>query len=77
MQAASGLALGALFGYAGSLISRGELPFGYQVASGASVVTGVAMATRWQKTGKLVPGGVMAGLAMVSSVYHAYKGSGA
>jgi uncharacterized membrane protein (UPF0136 family) len=76
-QAVAGLGLGALFAYAGSLITRGEIPCGYQVASGASVLTGTAMAIRYNKTRKLVPAGVLAPLALVSAAYHAWKGSGA
>lgn len=74
-QIASGLGLGALFAYAGSLISRGEAPAGYQVACGTSVVTGAAMATRYQKTRKAVPAGLLAPVAFVSAAYYAFKAS--
>jgi uncharacterized membrane protein (UPF0136 family) len=56
---------------AGYLIDRGEVPVGYQLATGASVALGAAMLTRYVKTRKVLPSGALAVLGTVSAVYYA------
>jgi uncharacterized membrane protein (UPF0136 family) len=73
MQAASGVALGGAFALSGYLIHEQDVPVGYYVGTGASVVTSAAMAWRWYKTRRLVPAGLLAPLALSSAGYHGYK----
>ena len=55
----------------GYLIDRGNVPLGFQLATGASVALGAAMTTRYVKTKKLLPSGVLAVLGTVSAAYYA------
>jgi uncharacterized membrane protein (UPF0136 family) len=73
VQAASGVTLGGAFTLAGYLIHEQDVPAGYYVGTGASVVTSAAMAWRWYKTRRLVPAGLLASLALGSAGYHGYK----
>jgi uncharacterized membrane protein (UPF0136 family) len=73
MQAASGVALGGVFALAGYLIHEQDVPAGYYVGTGASLVTTAAMAWRWNTTRKLMPAGLLAPLALGSTGYHGSK----
>lgn len=59
------------FCVAGYLIDRGNVPIGFQLATGASVALGAAMTTRYVKTKNLLPSGVLAVLGTVSAAYYA------
>ena len=73
LQVVAGVGLGSAFAAAGYKINEGELPFGYDIAACTSGVMGSAMFARYVITKRVIPGGIMAGIAFASTAYHAYK----
>ena len=68
-----GLGCGGAFAASGVLIQRGEDRLGHGVALATSVPLCVAMGARAASTGKLMPAGVVALVAGLSSAYQAKK----
>jgi uncharacterized membrane protein (UPF0136 family) len=65
--------LGAAFAYSGSVIDGGDPLRGHQIAAATSVVLAGAMASRYLKTQKMMPAGMLAAVGALSSAYHVKK----
>ncbi len=69
----AGLACGSLLIGSGLLISNSMEYEGHGLATATSGIMAAGMGQRYMKTGKIMPAGVVAGLAAVSMAYHAKK----
>ncbi|KAF0853121.1 mitochondrial transmembrane protein 14C-like protein [Andalucia godoyi] len=70
---AAGLGFGALFTGAGYLIQSGKEKEGHDLATVLSVALTAVMGARALRTRKLVPAGIVASAAAISTVYEAQK----
>ena len=68
----AGVLFGAGFGYAGYLIGQ-EPERGYRYASVVSGLMAGVMGHRVYKTGKVMPAGLLTGVALASLGYHGMK----
>ena len=70
----AGVAVGAAFAYAGSLISTpGSTERGLRLAAGTSAVLTAAMAMRFARTRAVMPAGALTALGAASLAYHGAK----
>ena len=69
-----GLGFGAMFGWQGTLIASGEnTEQGYRLAGATSAVLSAVMASRWRKTGRFMPSGLLVLSGAGSAAYHIWK----
>lgn len=69
----AGVVCGGLLIGSGVLISGENQYGGHALATGTSSVMALGMGSRYLKTGKVMPAGVVAALGVVSAAYHAKK----
>ncbi len=69
----AGLVCGGLLIGSGVLISGENQYEGHLLATGTSSLMGLGMGSRYLKTGKVMPAGIVAALGVVSAAYHAKK----
>lgn len=73
MSAFAGIAFGGAFAAAGYFINEGNVPLGYDIATGASFTMCAAMSARFMKTKKVMPSGVLASIGLLSAGYYTLK----
>jgi len=69
----AGLALGALYGASGYLISQGQAENGHLLGAATSGLLTLAMGNRFRKTRSLMPAGLLTGLGLAGAVYNSSK----
>eukprot|EP00695_Tsukubamonas_globosa_P002685 TRINITY_DN387_c0_g1_i1.p1 TRINITY_DN387_c0_g1~~TRINITY_DN387_c0_g1_i1.p1 ORF type:complete len:109 (-),score=23.78 TRINITY_DN387_c0_g1_i1:51-377(-) len=69
----AGLAFGGVIGYSGFMIHNGQILNGHQLAAAVSVALACVMGMRFAKSGKVMPAGAVAGVAIASAFYHINK----
>jgi uncharacterized membrane protein (UPF0136 family) len=68
----AGLVLGAAFAYSGFLLQENR-DYGHETSFVTSTVLVGAMGSRFLRTRKFMPAGLMAACGLVNAVYHAKK----
>ncbi|KJE93584.1 hypothetical protein CAOG_04349 [Capsaspora owczarzaki ATCC 30864] len=66
----AGVSFGAIYAYSGYLIAHGNPVLGHQIAAGASLLLAGTMGTRALRTGKFMPAGLVAGIAVAALAYN-------
>lgn len=69
----AGLVCGSLLIGSGLLISTSKEYEGHSLATATSGIMAAGMGLRYLKTGKVMPAGIVAGLAAASMAFHAKK----
>lgn len=69
----AGVLCGSLLIGSGVLISGEHQYEGHSLASGTSSLMALGMGSRYMKTGKVIPAGIVAALGAISAAYHIKK----
>eukprot|EP00045_Choanoeca_perplexa_P009830 m.96197 g.96197 ORF g.96197 m.96197 type:complete len:94 (-) comp15044_c0_seq7:1167-1448(-) len=69
----AGVSIGLVYGASGYMIANGNAQAGHDLATALSVIVTAIMARRASSSGKLMPAGAVASLALLAAAYNARK----